>query len=288
MGEPQIPFTRAQARAAGLTNHQVDAQLAAGTWLAVRRGILYPVPESGTDLVAPHLDIPVAVRAALLASPNRDLVVSHATAAQLLGLPRPLAGWPQPHFTATSGPTRRRGGVQIRVAALPTVEVVEYQGIYLTSPDRTVADCLRTLPGRDGLAILDAALHRHLVTTASVASALQAQAGWPGVAIARQVLALADQRRESPLESWSAWAFAHTGVPTPEWQVEIYEPDTGIFIARGDCWWPGGVIGEADGRSKYALAAAERGGGGKAVFEVLQAERRGGKTQGGVEKPPVI
>jgi pimeloyl-CoA synthetase len=47
-----------------------------------------------------------------------------------------------------------------------------------------------------------------------------------------------------------------------------------LFIARADCWWSAGVVGEADGRSKYALAAAERGGDAKAVFDVLQAERR--------------
>ena len=105
-------------------------------------------------------------------------------------------------------------------------------------------------------------------------AALQSQVRWPGVAVARQVLALADPRRESPLESWSAWAFAHTGVPAPEWQVEICEPDAGIFVARADSWWADGVVGEADGRSKYALAAAERGGGNEAVFDVLQDERR--------------
>ena len=143
----------------------------------------------------------------------------------------------------------------------------------MTSPARTMADCLRTRPGRDGLAIVDSALHRELVTITAVLETLQRQTRWPGVGRARQVLALAEPVRESPLESWSAWAFAHTGIVAPQWQVEIREPG-GRLIGRADCWWPAGVVGEADGRAKYALAAAERSGEPGAVFEVLQAERR--------------
>ncbi len=82
---------------------------------------------------------------------------------------------------------------------------------------------------------------------------------------------LGDGRRESPLESWSAWAFDESGVVRPDWQVEIHDI-AGIFVGRSDCWWPS-VAGEADGRSKYALAAAERIGA-TTVYEVLQAERR--------------
>jgi hypothetical protein len=264
---PDDLFTRAQARATGLTDRQIDRRLASGTWLAVRPGILRRVGGAVADD-----RIPLAVRAALLGNVGRDLVISHSTAARLFGLPKPLSGWPQPHFTATSGPTRRRSGIQIRVATLGAIEVVDRLGLPVTSVARTVADCLRTLPGRDGLAMVDAALHRGLVTEEALLTTLMHQTGWPGVARARQVSALAEGRRESPLESWSAWAFAHTGVPAPQWQVEVRDPD-GHFLARADSWWPG-VVGEADGRAKYALAAAEKGGDASAVYEVLHAERR--------------
>ena len=289
-------FTRAQARAAGLTDRQVTARLASGALTASRRGVLRrrdddPNGKSSTtgkgsaagagsahggpDNAARGTPspVPLEVRAALLASPRRELVISHATAARILGLPRPLAGWPEPQFTATSGPTRHRNGLQVKVAPLADAEVVEHLGLRLTSPARTVADCLRTVSDRDALAMVDAALHRRLVVDDSVLEVLLTQAGWPGVTNARKILALADGRRESPLESWSAWAFASTAVPAPAWQVEIREPD-GRLIGRADCWWGAGVVGEADGRSKYALAAAEQGGNSAAVFQVLQAERR--------------
>jgi hypothetical protein len=273
--------TRAQFRASGLTDRQIDNRLASGSLVATRRGIIHvasdPAQPPGQSISTPARAtgpvLPVEIRAALLSCPGRELIISHSTAARLFGLPQPLAGWPQPQFTANSGPTRRRNGVHITVAAVPEAETVIRQGVNLTSPSRTVADCLRTLPGRDSLAIIDAALHRRLTTPESVAEVLRHQARWPKVAAARQVLALADGRRESPLESWSAWAFAQTGVVSPQWQVEIHQPD-GVLIGRADCWWIDGVVGEADGRSKYTLGTAERGGGENAMYEVLHDERK--------------
>ena len=88
------------------------------------------------------------------------------------------------------------------------------------------------------------------------------------------VLELVDGRRETPLESWSAWAFASWDVPAPEWQVDILD-DAGVFLGRADTWWADGVVGEADGRAKYALAAAERGGvTAGSLADVLHGERR--------------
>jgi len=274
MADDEELFTRAEARDKGLTDRQITRRLKSGTLVAARRGILRrgsgPQRESVSDR-SPA--VPVDVKAALLTSPSRELVVSHATAARLLGLPKPLAGWPRPQFTATDGPTRNRSGIQIKVATLEASQVIEHLGIAVTTMSRTLADCLRTLPGRDSLAMLDHALNRGSVDLSAVLEVVRQQARWRGVAIARQVVARADARRESPLESWSAWAFAHTDVPVPEWQVEVHEPD-GQLIGRADCWWSAGVVGEADGRSKYALAAAERGGDAAAVYRVLQAERK--------------
>jgi hypothetical protein len=202
------------------------------------------------------------------------LVLSHTTAAQFWGLPQPLGGWGHSQFTATSGSNRHRRGMQIRVAPLDRDDVVSAGDVDVTSMARTVADCLRSLPGRDALAVVDAALQRGLIVDSAILEVLARQSGWPGVGVARQVLRLADPRRESPLESWSAWAFAHTGVPAPQWQVSIRSPE-GRFLGRPDCWWaPAGLAGEADGRAKYALAAAERAGDADALLDVLQAERR--------------
>ncbi len=143
----------------------------------------------------------------------------------------------------------------------------------VTTLVRTLADYLRTLHPRDGLAMLDAAIRDHALTTQDLNIALYRERGWPGIVQARRVAALGCGRRETPLESWSAWTFHHLGVPAPRWQVEIRTPRM-HFVARADGWWPEGVVGESDGRVKYLLGAAERGGAdAQNLAEVLHAER---------------
>jgi putative AbiEi antitoxin of type IV toxin-antitoxin system len=261
---PPQPFTRGQARAHGLTDKQISRARRSGRLTGVRRGIM-TMPGANSEL-------PVEVTATLLAVQRRDIVVSHETAARLWGLPRPLDGWRNAQFTARTGTPRKVPGAHIRVAPLSDDDVRQLSGVAVTSPAPTVADCLRTLQPRDSLAIADAAWHRGLITDQSLLAAVAAQAGWPGVVGARKVLAHADSRRESPLESWSAWGFARARLPRPEWQALIRDGDSRV-VGRVDCWWPAGVVGEADGRSKYVLASAERGGGSEAVFEALHSER---------------
>jgi hypothetical protein len=68
--------------------------------------------------------------------------------------------------------------------------------------------------------------------------------------VARRVVAFADARAESPLESISRLRMREHGVPAPEPQVEIWID--GRFAGRVDFYWDEyGVIGEADGWGKY-------------------------------------
>jgi hypothetical protein len=89
------------------------------------------------------------------------------------------------------------------------------------------------------------------------------------------VLALADGRRETPFESWSAWAFATQGLQLPVWQVTVLDEE-GAFLGRTDAWWKEGVAGEADGRAKYRLASLERTGAvdAEGLAGALDDERR--------------
>ncbi len=90
---------------------------------------------------------------------------------------------------------------------------------------------------------------------------------------ARRVVALADGRRETAFESWSAWSFDEQGVPQPTWQVEVCDEE-GVVIGRVDGLWPEAVAGEADGRAKYRLAARQRGGAdAETLAAVLDDER---------------
>ncbi len=264
-------MTRVDLRALGLTDRMIDRRLGAGRLVAVRRGVLVAAPSLSTERGA----VLARVAAALRSHTRRDPVASHLSAAARYDLPRPLDGWGPVTLTVAAGPTRRRAGLVVHRCELAAGEVLSGpHGLATTSPARTVLDCLRSTSPRDGLAIADAALHRRPVRWPELVASLEAAQGLPGVVRARTVLAVADERRESPLESWSAWGFHTRNVPAPTWQVDV--PDVaGAFVARVDGWWACGLVGEADGRAKYTLAAAERGGADAAgLSDVLDRERR--------------
>jgi hypothetical protein len=284
--DPELPevATRAQLRRAGLDDRQIDRRLAAGRLIAVRRGVISPRSEhagsdrwDGVDGREGQHEVPVQVRAALLALKSRTLVVSHTSAAQAWRLPRPLEGWGPVTLSGTAGPTRGRRGVRVTVGPLDDVDVVTILDTPVTSPSRTVADCLRSLAPPDALAIADAAARRGLVNRAEVESVLGRQVGWPGVVLARRLVEIMDGCRESPLESWSAWAFERFEVPAPRWQVRVWTA-AGVGVGRVDTWWDEGVAGEADGRAKYALRAAERGGADAAGLARVPREERHRET----------
>ena len=262
-------MTREQARAAGLTDSQITRRVSRGSWQPIRRGV-FLIRRAGAPRHADQ-ELDAALWAAVRAS-RRELIVSHAHAARLWGLPNPIAGWGPIHLLATSGSTRSRDGVRVHVAPCPAGDVVRLpSGLLLTSARRTAVDCLRTLLPPDALAIADAAARRW-VAAADLAAAVGASAGWPGIRQARWLAALIDGRRENAFESWSALAFDQQEVSQPVWQVDLSD-DRG-FIGRVDGWWAGGLVGEADGRGKYALRAAERGGvDAAALTQVLHEER---------------
>jgi hypothetical protein len=72
-----------------------------------------------------------------------------------------------------------------------------------------------------------------------------------GVERMRRAAGFLDARRESPLESLSMSKFIDWAIPLPEPQHEILDTK-GEVLARVDFWWECGVVGEADGRLKYA------------------------------------
>lgn len=250
-----------------MTDRQVTRRLRTGEWARARRGLLVPsrpVPPSDADV-----QVLSAVR-----STRRDTAVALAHAARVWDLPEPLGGWGEPVLLAASGATRAGRGLRVLVAPVAEGDVLRLaDGLVVTSPRRTVLDCLRHLRAPDALAIADAAVRAQLVTPADLTAGAALMAGWPGIVQARRLLPLVDGRRESPLESWSAVAFDDQGVPQPEAQMDVLD-ESGLVIGRVDVRWRCGVIGESDGRAKYRLAAAERDGvTAEGLARVLAAER---------------
>ena len=131
---------------------------------------------------------------ALTAARSHGGVVSHLSAAQHWGLGvvnRPAL----PHVTLEPARVRRRTGLPciLHWASVPALDDV-------TTPLRTVLDCLRTLPMGEALAVADSALRSGCVEQDELLDAAAKLRGPHRKRILRAA-ALADGRSESVLES---------------------------------------------------------------------------------------
>ncbi len=206
-------WTRADALAC-LTRGRIDALIASGCWQ-----VLWPGVYADNGYV---LDAEQRAMATVLAA-TRDHVVANGqppaaatgrTAARMLRLP--LIDDDDP---ATGGQEHRHDDVAVRTRSsvvggsdgrrlhrlqrdLDAAQVMRLSnGLWVTSPERTLLECARTLTADALVCLLDAALHRHLWTSADVAQALERQAWCWGAPALRQALADSDARAESPAES---------------------------------------------------------------------------------------
>jgi very-short-patch-repair endonuclease len=241
--------TRAQARAAGLSDAQVRSLLRRRSWNSPRRSVLSPLGPRGGEGPAASSDEVEATAAAVV---RPRTVISHDSAAVLHGIPL-LRPPKRPTLTAGRGSgyqTCTREDVRIHVAGLWRADVDAWFGAPVTAVARTVMDLARLRGVAQGLMAADAALHEQLTTPRELRAALRRQRGWPGVRRARQVVEAADGLAESPLESLTRLCLREAGLPAPELQAWV---DTPGGRYRVDFLWRGQkVILEADGMAKYA------------------------------------
>ena len=180
-----------------------------------------------------------------------DAVVSHQSAAYLQKIA--LIGRPDGaiHLTRPPGAGWRGAtGIRLHSAAMPPPHVTSYLGMPLTTAARTVVDLSRTLPFRAGVVAADSALHQRLASIDELLSVLDFCTQWRGTSVAADVIAFADGKSESPLESIARIAFRDGGLPPPKLQALI---GTAEEVARVDFYWDAyRTIVEVDGAIKYA------------------------------------
>lgn len=259
--------TTAEAIRLGVSKDELRRLVTDGSLRRVIRGIYAAPPPTTGQWEAEHRRLVVATVAARTAT--APLVLGGPSAAVAYGLP--LLSRP-PAVVCAASPTVRgtKAGRVLRSIASPGPEGTSRLGLWqLTTPARTVLDVARLMSTADGVAAADAALRRGLTTHAELETVVAGLAGHVGVARARRVAHLADERSESPGESWSAVVIDDLGLPRPERQQVFYD-DAGL-IGRADFWWPAQrVVGEFDGRVKYGRANPS----GRPPEDVLWEEKR--------------
>jgi very-short-patch-repair endonuclease len=174
---------------------------------------------------------------ALTVARSQGGIVSHLSAAQHWGM-KMITPPTLPHVTLPPGQVRRATGQKcvLHWSEAPSLKDV-------TIPTRTVLDCVRTLPLTEALAVADSALHQRIVDIDDLFAAAAELRG-PHRRRIREVVALADGRAESVLESALRAILIKAGIDGFEPQVTVCDHD---FSGRIDLGHPRLRIGlEAD------------------------------------------
>ena len=122
-------------------------------------------------------------------------------------------------------------------------------GLPVTSPARTAADLALTLPLDQAVLAIDSALRSGRCSVAQIRSRYRAR---PGARHAGEVLALADPRAGSRIESCLRVRLHEAGIPPPETQFPILDT-AGELILVADFAWPAlRLVVETDGHAYHS------------------------------------
>jgi very-short-patch-repair endonuclease len=226
--------------------------LAAGVLRQVVHGVF-------VDARAPDTP-PTWLDALRLAVPS-GAVVAGRSAAWVHGVDVRATGPPgAPHVVECVAPASarlaRRRGIRCRAGPLDD-DVDEVGGVRCTSPLRTAADLLSSLPRHVALAAVDAMAHQGLFTGYELRARLGRCGSGPGLRRARRLASQVDERTESFGESWTRLRIADARFPRPVAQVPLWRDGRVEF--RIDLGYPALRIGvEYDGMQHHTSAVDRR------------------------------
>lgn len=194
-----------------------------------------------------------AAALALLTPP--DAVACRRTAAWLHGVDANAVNAhlvpPVPEVVVPAGrAATRRDGVHGYSALLAPDDVTAVGGVAVTTPLRTAVDCARWLPPDDAVAAVDALLHVGLVDLDELRAAVGRLFRVPGKLQAVRVVAVAEAKAESPMESRMRWRIVSAGLPRPVAQFEVRDGD--VVRYRLDLAYPDRLLAiEYDGEAYH-------------------------------------
>jgi hypothetical protein len=237
-----FPFTSSQARDLGISPRALREGLQLGAFRREYRNVYTDarVPDSRSS----------RLRAVQLVKPD-GAVVCNESAAWLYGLDVHAPGDRRrldPSLVTEHSTTHiSRHGTRARQAKLSTDDIDYVDGVYVTTPVRTVSDLLRRMYRPYALAAADAFAYAGLIKPEEVVDHVARLKGYRGIVQARSLAALIEPLTESPGESWQRLRILDAGFPPPTPQFVVID-DFGRE-RRVDLPYPELLIGtEFDGR----------------------------------------
>ena len=211
------------------------------------------------------------VTRAVLRQARAELVVSHGSA--MAEHDGPMWGLPDDatHVTRIDGHAGRReaGVVQHQGLLLPG-DVVERDGVRVTSGVRTAIDVTTQVGVEAALVAVNHLLHTGRATQEQLRARYATMEHHPGTLTTDVVLRLADPRIESVGESRTFYLLWRQGLPRPEPQVWVLDRQ-GAAFARVDFAWPERKRWlEFDGRQKFVKFLRD----GETVTDAVLREKR--------------
>lgn len=252
-GVTDIIYRRRELELIGTPDSSIRRALRSGTLVRVCAGAYADASAwSELDDMARHRIRVLATAERLTTTP----VFSHFAAAALWGI-RILGAWPTLVDVrlerATGG--RSDGGLKRRCIGLEGVQVVELDGLTVTSPAQAVVDLARVLPFPDAVVVMDSALHhrrpsKSRATQEEIAQHVAAAEGRHGFRRAAVAAEFATPLSDSVEESHSRVQIHRLGFPKPELQRRFMLSD-GSEALTDFFWRDFEHVGECDGRTKY-------------------------------------
>jgi hypothetical protein len=151
---------------------------------------------------------------------------------------------------------RSKNGVTVHREALGDGDVVEVDGLLVTSPERTLLDLARTSPFITAVTALDFAVHARRaklfrpIPKPTLLGLVESLGDVRGRARAARAVDFSRPGADNAGETHSRVVIAELGFPPPELQVRHVNPRGGYYYV--DFEWPEfRRIGEFDGKSKY-------------------------------------
>lgn len=257
------PVRVCDAIGAGITRSALRAACAGGLLARPAHGYVAPVLRSPDD------DEAFAARCLALLDRRPHAVLSHSTASRLLQLPT-AQGTSRTIHCIDPNP-RHIPEVVIHRGRVPAAEIVELNGLRLTSPLRTAVDLARSLSLPEALITMDAAVRRRTIALnehvgspdhrrvedhraqmqakAELEEIVARCARHAGADRARQAMRAASPLAESAAESRSRGHLLLAGIEPLGLQVRVSDADG--RERRLDFLLAPGLAGEVDGMVKY-------------------------------------